>query len=60
MDEEKLRTLIKESAREAHREWLDETFATFGKWSMTALGAALFSALVYIILTTSGWSPPKN
>lgn len=60
MDEEKLKALVKESAREAHREWLNEMFSTFGKWTMTGFCVALFGALVYLILFTNGWHPPQK
>lgn len=46
---------IKEAAKEAIKEFLDEKFAAFGKWSFYSLCALALSALVYFILTMSGW-----
>lgn len=43
--------------KEALKEWLDEKFLTFGKWSAAGLGALAFSAILYLILFTNGWKP---
>lgn len=45
----------KDALKEALKEWLDEKFATFGKWSFGAIAAAGFGALAYFILWTNGW-----
>lgn len=45
----------KAAIKEALKEWLDEKFATFGKWSAAALAAAALTALVYFILILNGW-----
>lgn len=37
---------IKEGAKEAAREWLDEMWPTFGKWTAKGLGAVIFAGLV--------------
>lgn len=55
MAEEEQRELIKNAAKDAIKEWLDDQFAKFGKWSMAALASAALAALVYFILTASGW-----
>lgn len=48
--------LLKEAFKEAAREWLDDVYRAFGKWSLRAAGAALIVALLYFILTMNGWS----
>ena len=44
--------------KEALKEWLDEKFVEFGKWSFRAFAAAVFVALVYFILYMHGWYRP--
>lgn len=41
--------------KEALKEWLDDKFAAFGKYSFTAMASAAFVALIYFILTSNGW-----
>jgi hypothetical protein len=60
MSQEEIRAAIKDeqikrALKEAMREWLDEQFARFGRWSFYGLMSAGLVALVYAILTTSGW-----
>lgn len=45
----------KEIVKEALKEWLDEQWAAFGKWTARGLAAVAFSALAYWWLTTYGW-----
>lgn len=45
----------KQAVKEALREWLDDQFASFGKWTFTGLLAAAFVGLVYLALTGAGW-----
>jgi hypothetical protein len=45
----------KQALKEALKEWMDEKFATFGKWSAASLGAALVGMLVYFLLLSNGW-----
>lgn len=45
----------KEIVKEALKEWLDEKWATFGKWTAKGLATMAFSALVYWWLSTHGW-----
>ena len=47
--------LIKEALREGFKEWLDEVTLRFGKWSLRGLLLAGFGALIYFVLTHSGW-----
>lgn len=46
----------KEIIKEALQEWLDNQFAKFGKWTLTGLLAAAFSALVYLWLAGHGFA----
>lgn len=48
----------KEILKEALKEWLDEKFTTFGKWSFGIFAAAAFFAVSYFILTINGWKGP--
>ena len=52
MEKEELKRITKE----ALKEWLDEKFLNFGKWSFATIMAALLAALIYFILWTNGWS----
>lgn len=45
----------KEAVKEALKEWLDEKFLTFGKWSAGAVAAAFLVAAVYFIFVMDGW-----
>lgn len=52
-DEQK--ELMKAAWREAHKEWLDEQMAKFGRWSMQAILGSALIALLYFILKMGGW-----
>lgn len=52
MDEQKMKAAVKEGIKE----WLDEKYLAFGKWSAGAFMAALFGAVMYFVLTHSGWT----
>lgn len=45
----------KEALKEALKEWLDEKYAAFGKWSFRTLSVLALGALVYFILYMNGW-----
>lgn len=47
--------VVKAALKEAIREWLDEQFARFGKWSLASLSAMTLAALTYFVLSMSGW-----
>ena len=57
-DREERKRLIKEAMREGFKEWLDEITLKFGRWSIRGLALAGFGALVYFILTHTGWVKP--
>lgn len=41
--------ITKEVVKEALKEWLDEKFLSFGKWTAVSILAALLCAAVYFI-----------
>jgi hypothetical protein len=45
----------KQAVKEALREWLNDQFAAFGRWTFYGLMSAAFAGLVYLALTGSGW-----
>lgn len=47
--------LAKAALKEALREWLDDQFAAFGKWTAASLAAVIFAGLIYIALSATGW-----
>lgn len=52
-------TLDKETAKdvvkEALKEWLDEKYLRFGKWSFHGILAMLLAVVVYFFMISSGW-----
>lgn len=50
-NEEETKRIVKE----ALREWLDEKYAEFGKWSLHGLLAAGLAGMVVLIFWTQGW-----
>lgn len=45
----------KEAVKEALREWLDDKYAMFGKWSMHGLMAMMLAGCVYLFMISNGW-----
>jgi hypothetical protein len=45
----------KEAVKEALKEWMNEQFASFGKWTFIGLLSAAFVGMVYLALTGAGW-----
>lgn len=46
----------KEVMKEAIREWLDDAFAEFGKWTLKGILAAAFAGAVFLALKGQGWT----
>lgn len=46
---------FKDVVKEALKEWLDEKFLTFGKWSLTGIAAAGLALLAYFLVWSGGW-----
>jgi hypothetical protein len=47
---------LKEVTKQAIKEWLDEMFAAFGKWSLAAIGASALATWAYLALKANGWT----
>lgn len=45
----------KQAIKEAIREWLDDSFAEFGRWTLKGLLAAAFCGAVYLAMAGAGW-----
>lgn len=54
-DGDERRQEMKDATKQAIKEWLDEKFAQFGKWSMGTVAALFLVALIYLILWANGW-----
>ncbi len=46
---------MKRITKEALKEWLDEKFTLFGRWTLRSLASMALVALVYFILKSNGW-----
>jgi hypothetical protein len=51
---------MKRALKEALKEWMDEKFIAFGKWSAAAVAAMAVAALTYFILWVNGWAKPLD
>lgn len=47
--------LVKEAVKEAAREWLDEQYKSFGKWSAMGIVAGLFVLVVKLLVVNDIW-----
>lgn len=54
-EDEQLEEAMKAAVKEGLREWLDEKYIAFGKWSLHGLLAAGFGGFVFLILWSQGW-----
>lgn len=50
-DDEEQKQIIKE----ALKEWLDEKFLAFGKWTAAGVAAIVLAVFVYLSLRIDGW-----
>lgn len=50
------RGVIKEILQEALKDWLDQQFAKFGRWSFFGVAALGIAGLTYFILWINGWA----
>ena len=63
MDEyegEERRAEMKKAMKEALKEWLDQKFADFGKWSAIGIACMVLVVMTYLALKFAGWVPPKS
>ena len=51
--------ITKDAVKEALKEWLNEQFAAFGKWTFTGLLSVAFCGMVYLWLAGHGFSVNK-
>ena len=51
--------ITKEAVKEALKEWLNEQFAAFGKWTFTGLLSVAFCGMVYLWLSGHGFTVNK-
>lgn len=51
---------MKEAVKEALKEWVEEKFMQFGKWSIKGIASLAFVALIYFIFKMHGWQPPMD
>lgn len=47
--------VLKEAYKEAMKEWLDEQFTRFGRFTFYGLLSAGLAAMIYLILISQGW-----
>lgn len=50
----------KAAMKEAIKEWLDERFIMFGKWSLITFATCIFAAFIYFVAWMSGWHSPTT
>lgn len=50
---------MKQAMKEALKEWLDEKFSEFGKWSAIGIACMTLVVMTYFALKFAGWAPPK-
>lgn len=56
---EERREEMKAVFKEALKEWLDQKFADFGKWSAIGIACMVLVVMTYLALKFAGWAPPK-
>ncbi len=49
----------KRAVKEAFKEFLEEKWAAFGKWSAAGMAASLFGGFLYFFVKTSGFGAFK-
>lgn len=49
---------MKRIVKDAIREWLDEQFAKFGRWSLYTVLALATASILYLSLFANGWHKP--
>lgn len=49
---------VKKALKEAHKEWLDDHFAAFGRWTLLAIMGMAFAAFIQFLVWLR--SPEKS
>ena len=60
MSSEEEKSAVKEATKQAIKEFLQEKYAEIGKWSVRLIIGGALGLLVYLILLSQGWTPPKH
>lgn len=47
--------MTKEAMKEALKEWLDEKYAAFGKWTLHGIMASGLAFLAYLLVANGFW-----
>lgn len=47
---------FKEAIKEAAREWLQDQFAMFGKWTAIGISSAIFFVVVKMLVLSGDWA----
>jgi hypothetical protein len=55
LERKERREEIKAAIKEATKEWLEDCYKEFGRWTLKSLGAAFIAAILIFILYTHGW-----
>lgn len=48
--------IAKQALKEAIQEWMQDSFAEFGKWTLKGLLVLAFAGCVYLALRGQGWN----
>ena len=51
---------LKQLFKEAANEWLEDKFATFGRWAFISVLAMVFIGLIFFAMTMQGWHLSKS
>lgn len=47
--------ILKEAIKEAAREWMDEQFAAFGRWTAIGIASGVFGLAVQLLVVHDIW-----
>ena len=56
LDVEITSEMFRQAAREGMKDWMEEHYATVGKWTISCLAFFAFGALIYFIIWATGLS----
>jgi len=51
---------LKAALKEALKEWLDQKFSEFGKWSAIGIACMALVVATWLALKFAGWQPPVH